>query len=550
MRGAAPSLTPIFPWRAAPRACHHPAMKRRALLASTLAAPALLRRAEAQGGRTLTIGIGGAFSSMDPHYHDLSPNHALTQHIFEPLITTDADGNPIPCLATGWESLEPTLWEVKLRPNVTWHDGTPFTADDVVFTLQRAPAVPNSPASMGQYIRPIARTEVMDPLTLRIHTETPVPLIPRLLSSFVIVSRKNGEGMETRDYNSGKAAVGTGPYRFVSYTPGDRAVFEASTTYWGGVQPWSRVVYRMIPNDSARVAALRAGDVDAIDNVPTRDVAAMRQVPGITVQTKVGQRLIYLYLDVGRERSPFVTDLRGNPIPNPMRDVRVRRAMTHSINREGIARQLMEGFSKPTGQLMPEGGMGFDPTIPVPAFDPALARRLLTEAGVGEGFAITLHTPNDRYVNDAEIAQALAQMWTRVGIRTTVNAMPSSVFFPRTPRDENSIALTGWSSNTAEPNTTLINLVATQMPERGWGTTRRASHYSNPETDALLERAFATIDPGQRAELYKEATRIGIMREVAAIPLHHQVNVWASRSHVTYAPRIWENTRAMEFKPV
>ncbi|RVT99525.1 ABC transporter substrate-binding protein [Rhodovarius crocodyli] len=523
-------------------------MQRRALIATPLAAPLLTRRAEAQG-RTLTIGIGGAFSSMDPHYHDLSPNHALTQHIFEPLITTDADGIPIPCLATSWQALEPTLWEIKLRPNVTWHDGSPFTADDVLFTFQRAPNVPNSPASMGQYIRPLTNVTTPDPLTLHIRTAAPVPLVPRMLSSFVIVSRKHGEGMDTRDYNSGRAAVGTGPYKYVSFTPGDRALFDANPAYWGGVQPWSRVVYRMIPNDSGRVAALRAGDLDAIDNVPTRDVAAMRQVPGITVQTKVGQRLIYLYLDVARERSPFVTDLRGNPIPNPLRDVRVRRAITHAINREGIARQLMEGFARPTGQFVPEGGMGYDPTIPVPAFDPALSRRLLAEAGLPEGFAITLHAPNDRYVNDAEIAQALAQMWTRVGIRTAVNAMPSSVFFPRTPRDENSIALTGWSSNTAEPNTTLINQVATQMPERGWGTTRRASHYSNPETDAIIERALATIDPTERAELYKEAIRIGIMRDVATIPLHHQVNVWATRSHVSYAPRIWETTRAMEFRP-
>ena len=508
---------------------------------------AMLGAAQAQP--TLTIATGGAFTSMDPHFHDLSPNHALTQHVFDTLVHTDADGRPTPGLALSWQPITPTAWEIRLRPGVTFHDGTPFTADDVVFTHARAPTVPGSPASMGQYIRPVTRIEVVDPLTLRFHTDRPVPLMPMMMSTYAIISRRHGEGAETRDYNSGRAAIGTGPYRFASYSPGDRASFTANPAYWGGAPAFSRVTLRMIPSDTARVAALRAGDVDAIDNVPTRDVAQLRGVPGITVQSRVGQRLIYLYVDVGRERSPYVTDLRGNPIANPMRDVRVRRALSQAINRDGIARQLMEGFSVPTGQLMPEGALGHDAAIAPDRYDPVAARRLLNEAGLPEGFAITLHGPNDRYINDAEIAQALAQMWARIGVRTTVATMPSSMFFARTPRDENSISLTGWSSSTGEADTSLINMVATPTPEKGWGTYLRASHYGNPETDALLERALATIDNAERGALYQQVIRLAVQRDLAMIPIHHQVNVWATRSHVRYAPRIWETTRAMEFRP-
>ena len=508
---------------------------------------AMLTTAQAQPA--LTIATGGAFTSMDPHFHDLSPNHALTQHIFEPLVATDSDGRPTPGLALSWEAVEPTMWRIRLRPGVTFHDGTPFTADDVVFTHARAPTVPGSPASMGQYIRPVQRIEVVDPHTMIFHTERPVPMMPMMMSSYAIVGRRNGEGAETRDYNSGRAVIGTGPYRFASYTPGDRAVLSANPGHWGGAPPFSRVTIRMIPSDTARVAALRAGDVDAIDNVPTRDVAQLRGIAGVTVQSRVGQRLIYNYLDVGRERSPFVTDNRGNPISNPLRDVRVRRALSLAINREGIARQLMEGFSVPSGQLMPEGALGHDPSIRPDPFDPAAARRLLAEAGYPDGFMMTLHGPNDRYVNDAEIAQALAQMWARIGVRTTVATMPSSMFFARTPRDENSISLTGWSSSSGEADTSLINMVATPTPEKGWGTYLRASHYANPETDALLDRALATIDPPARGSLYQQVIRLAVQRDLAVIPIHHQVNIWATRSHVRYAPRIWETTRAMEFSP-
>jgi len=519
-----------------------------AAVAASLALPASFVPARATD---LNLAVGGAFTSMDPHYHDLSPNHALTQHIFEPLVRTDAEMRPSPGLAVSWQALSDTLWEVKLRPGVTWHDGTPFTADDVVFTYSRVPHVPNSPTSMARYTRVVSWLEVVDDHTLRLHTEAPVPLMPMMMGAFAIISRRHGTDALTSDYNSGRAAIGTGPYRFVSYTPGDRAVFARSPNWWGPTQPWERVNYRMIPNDSARVAALRAGDVDAIDAVPTRDVASLRRAGNLRIIEKPGLRLIYLYVDSNRPVTPFVTDNNGRPLTvNPLADVRVRRALSMAINRPGMARQLMEGFAVPTGQLMPEGALGYDPSIPVPTYDVEGARRLLAEAGYPQGFRITLNGPNDRYVNDAEIVQAIAQFWTRIGVRTEVATMPASMFFSRGLRDEYSVSLTGWSSSTGEADTSLTVMAATPDPPRGRGSALRPSHYSNPAVDALVDLALATIDTRQREALYQETIRDAIQRDLAVIPLHHQVNIWATKPTLTYAPRLQENTRAMEFSPV
>jgi peptide/nickel transport system substrate-binding protein len=499
----------------------------------------------------LRIAVGGAFTSMDPHFFDLSPNHALTWHVFDRLVHPDADQRPTPGLATSWRALDDLTWEFKLRQGVRFQDGSPFTADDVVFTFERAPNVPNAPTSMGAYIRPVQRLEVVDPYTIRLHTAQPEPLIPQFMMPFAVIGRKQGEGMSTADYNSGKAAVGTGPYKLVSFDLGDRAVFVRNPDWWGPRQPWEKVTYRLIANDGARVAALQSGDVDAIDTVPTRDVARISRDPKLSVRSRPGLRLIYLYPDVGREQSPFVADRAGKPLPhNPIRDVRVRHALSLAINREGIRRRLMEGQSLPAGQAMPEGGMGYDPSIKADPYDPEGAKRLLAEAGYPDGFSITLHGPNDRYVNDEGIAQAIAQMWTRVGVRTAVQTSPASVFFSASARDEHSIQLTGWSTSTGEPDTHLKLMVATNDPPRGRGTRILASHYSNPEADAVIDRALAAIDQEQREKLYLQAIRIGFQRDLAVIPLHHQVNVWAMRQGIAYAPQLSEQTRAQEFSPV
>ncbi|MFO0188840.1 MAG: ABC transporter substrate-binding protein, partial [Alphaproteobacteria bacterium] len=219
--------------------------------------------------QNLTIGIGGSPTALDPHFYNASPNISLTQHMFDRLVEQDAEARLQPMLAESWRALSDTLWEFKLRPGVKWHDGRDFTADDVVFTIERVPNVRNSPGTFAGMIRAITRAEIIDPLTIRFHTAAPHPLLPTELASVQIISRHAGTGAETEDYNAGRAAIGTGPYRLASYRQGDRTEFTRNDNYWAGPQPWARVSYRFIANDAARTAALLAGDVDVIDQVPS-----------------------------------------------------------------------------------------------------------------------------------------------------------------------------------------------------------------------------------------------------------------------------------------
>jgi peptide/nickel transport system substrate-binding protein len=496
----------------------------------------------------ISLAVGGAFTSLDPHYHNLTPNSALTQHLFDRLVNPDADLRPEPALARSWSAVAPNIWEFRLRDDARFHDGTPFTADDVAFTIARVSELRSGPGGYAIYTRPIQEVVVVNPQTVRLVTAAPAPLIPAFMAALPMIGRRNGEGASTSDYNSGRAAVGTGPYRLVSYMPGDRAVFQRNEQWWGPAQPWNRVTVRLIANDSARIAALKAGDVDLIDQVPTRDARRLMDDRQISVFSKPGVRNIYLHLDLFRDETPFVTDLRGNRLrSNPLRDPRVRQALSIAINRTAIVAQVMDGYASPSGQFLPEGAMGNDPGLAPDAYDPAAARRLLAEAGYPEGFAVTLHGSNDRYVNDAQVLQAVAQMWTRIGVRTQIEALPSSTYFTRSARDEFSIGLLGWGTGTGEADSPLSSLVATRDRSRGRGASNR-SGYSNATLDRLLDQALSTLEPPARENLYRQASRIAIA-DRAIVPLHHQVNLWAARSGLVYDGRSDERTMAMSLRP-
>ena len=497
---------------------------------------------------TLTVGVGGAFTSLDPHYHNLGPNNVLADYVFSRLVRPDPAFNPEPDLATSWAAISPTTWEFKLRQGVTFTDGTPFTADDVVFTFGRIPTVLNSPSSFNFAVKPIDRIEVIDAYTVRFHTNEPQPLLPYNLGSVRIVSRKNGEGAGTAGYNTMKAAIGTGPYRVTEFVVGDHVTFRRNDAWWDTKPVWDTVNVRVIANNASRDAALQSGDVDAIDQVPTRDVAGLRKNPRVSIMASPGQRLIYLFVDTQREQSPFVTDSAGKPLAsNPLRDVRVRRALSLAINRDGIRDRIMDGFAVPTGQLMPESASGYDPSVRPDPYDPAMARKLLSEAGFPNGFGITLHGPNDRYVNDSAVVEAVAQGWTRIGVKTIVDTMPSATFFGRTLRAEFSASLRGWASDSGEASSNLIQIVASSNPGKGRGAVFDPSHYANAGLDALIERAVATIDPVAREELYREAIREA-MPEEPVIPIHHQVNVWALRKGLTMRQRMQEGVRAWDVR--
>ena len=497
----------------------------------------------------LKIGLKSEPSSMDPHYHNLTPNNMMATYTFDKLIKQDNKQNLKPGLAVSWKPISDLTWEFKLRQGVKFHDGSPFTAEDVKFTLERGPKVPNSPSSFSRYMGHIKKIEIVDPHTIRFTTADPFPLMATYLSTFTVISKKHGEGAATKDYNSGKAMIGTGPFKFVEWIPGDRIVYTRNDEYWGEKSEWEKVIVKPISNSSARVAALLAGDVDLIDFVPTADIEKLKKNQKLTMERSVSNRVIYLHIDSNRDVSPFVTDKNGQAMTkNPLKDVRIRRAISMAINRPAIVSKVMEGNAIAAGQLLPPGFFAVSPNLKPVEYDPEGAKKLMAEAGWADGFGLTIHGPNNRYVNDAKICQAVAQMLTRVGIQTKVDTMPKNVFFPRGSKLEFSFMLVGWGSGTGEPSSPLGALLHTYDKESGYGSTNRG-RFSNKEMDAALEEALRSVDREKHKNLLIKATEIA-MREVGIIPLHYQVNIWALQKGLTYTARTDAYTLAVDVHKV
>jgi peptide/nickel transport system substrate-binding protein len=508
------------------------------LIAFSLAAPAA----------DLSIALGGDVTSMDPHFHNLTPNNNIGAHVFETLVAKDAGGRFKPALAESWRAVDDTTWEFKLRKGVRFHDGSIFTAADVVFSIDRIPNVPNSPSPFTAYTKQVTEKIVVDPWTLRLKSAAPYPQMPIDISTVLIVSSKAAAGATTDDFNTGKATVGTGPFKFVRWQRGDRIELARNDAYWGPKAPWDRVTFRIITSDPTRVASLLAGEVRAIENVPTADLAKLSRNKDLAVYRTVSVRLMYLHLDTARDKTPFVTDKAGKPLDrNPLKDLRVRRAMSKAINRPALVERVMEGAAVATGQLMPVGFFGYTLALKPEQYDPDGAKKLLAEAGYPDGFGLTLHAPNNRYVNDEQIAQTIAQMLARVGIQTRVDAMPASVYFSRGSKLEFSFMLVGWGADTMEASSPLKALLATFSKDKGMGTANRG-RYSNPKLDAVLEQALATVNDFNRERLLREATELGV-GDLGIIPLYHQHNLWAARRGIAYEARADERTYAHEFKP-
>ena len=513
-----------------------------------LAAVSILFIASSALAADLSIGLGAEITAIDPHFHNLTPNNNVANHIFETLVAKDARGALKPALAESWRPIDDLTWEFRLRRGVKFHDGADFTAADVAFSLDRVPMVPNSPSPFTTYSKQITEKMIVDPYTIRLKTAAPYPLMPNDMGTIMIVSARAAKGATTEDFNSGKAAIGTGPFRFVRWQKGDRIELARFDRYWGTKPSWDRVILRIITSDPTRVASLLAGEVRAIENVPTADVARVAKHPELSLYRIVSHRVMYLHIDSNRDRTPFATDKAGKPLErNPLRDVRVRRAISKAINRQALVERVMEGAARATGQLMPEGMFGYTPALKPEPYDAEGARKLLAEAGYPDGFGLTLHGPNDRYVNDDAVLQTVAQMLTRVGIAAKVETMPSSVYFTRANKLEFSLFLVGWGSDTAEASSPLKALLATYNNQKGMGQANRG-RYSSAKMDALLEQALATVDDGRREKLLQQATEVA-MSDLGIIPLYHQENVWATRKGVVYAPRADERTFAHEFRP-
>ncbi|HUP96526.1 MAG TPA: ABC transporter substrate-binding protein [Usitatibacter sp.] len=506
--------------------------------------------AHAQKERDVSIGLQAAITSIDPHYHNLSPNNSLLLHIYEPLVKRDGNQKLVPGLATSWKALDDTTWEFKLRKNVKFHDGTPFTAEDVVATYKRVPNVPNSPSSMATFTKPIVDTRIVDPHTIVFKTAAPHVLLPSDLGSVYIVPKAIAEKATTDEFNSGKAAIGTGPYKFAEYVPNQRVVLKANYGYWGGEEPWDKVTFKILSNPAARVAALLSGDVQMIETVPTADITQLAADKKFALADKVSNRVIYVHLNQWNDKTvPFVTAKDGKPLDkNPFKDARVRKALSMAINRDAIADRVMEKKAVPAAQLLPDFFYGTSKKLKPPKYDPEGAKKLLAEAGYPNGFTMTIHGPNNRYINDDKVAQAIAQFYSRAGIEARVETMPSSVYFTRATKGDFGYMLLGWGTESGEQGSSLRSLLATHDPAKGMGVTNRG-RYSNPAFDKQVTDALVTMDDKKRESMIQQAAETA-MNDTALIPIHYEVSTWATAKGLKYTARTDQYTLATDLKPV
>ena len=357
---------------------------------------AMMAAAPALAQEVLTIGVRSEASSLDPHWTQLSADVQVHEHIFEKLVGLDSASQPIPGLAVSWEPINDTTWEFKLREGVTWHDGEPFTAEDVIFTFDRLKAgISGAPASPAFQLDKGGKSwEAIDDLTVHITTDGPYPTVAEDLAMLPIIAAHAAEGVtESVDFNNGVAAIGTGPFMYDTFNPGDSITLVKNPNWWGGEVEWDQVVFRPVTQDASRLAALLNGDVDIIDYPPTVDLPQLQEDPNFTVSTIPSDRLIYL-MPGYKHVEPFITDANGEPmVPNPLRDWRVRKALSLAINREAIRDRIMGGASLPAKNIVPPGFFGYIDGLEADPYDPEQAQALLEEAGYGDGFNIVLHGP-------------------------------------------------------------------------------------------------------------------------------------------------------------
>jgi peptide/nickel transport system substrate-binding protein len=509
--------------------------------------------------QTLRIALSAETTSADPLNYALTPNNTLRQHVFEALVDMDAELAPQPGLAESWTREGDLSWTFRLRPGVRFHNGQPFTAADVLFTYCRAQNNKDEVVqSYSRIVRRLANVEVLDDSSVRVTTKEPEPLLLNDLSNLTILPRSlinnarldfsagedcgfAGPWPGAAQFNDGSAAIGTGPYRVVSYSRNATTELRRNDDYWGSKPHWQSL--RMTPVTAAgpRLAGLLAGDYDLIESPATGDLPRLRENAGIRISAKPTTRLIFIQFDAGRSPSPFVNGGQGK---NPLQDARVRQALSLAIDRRAIESRVMDGIALPAAQFLPESMAGTIPGLPVLPYDPARAKELLKQAGYPDGFSFTFHATNNRYINDARLAQVLAQFWQRIGVKVELDAMPSSVFFGRRGKREFSVSMGGWGSDAAETLMFFSTWLMSTDRERGLGTSNYGG-WSDARFDELAGRAKVTMDDATRIDLLRQAGQVAL-EQMPVIPIQFESAVWAFRKGLAYPGRVDQTTMATE----
>ena len=510
---------------------------RAAVFAAALLLPAF---ATAQ---TLRWASQGDPQTMDPHSQNEILTNAMNGQVYETLVQRDRRLGLVPGLATEWQRLSPTRWRVKLREGVRFHDGSPFGPDDVVFSVERAKA----PTSMIRaYANALGTARRVDANTVEFDLPKFNPIFLEHLSLVQIMSRawcEKHDAMRPLDFKNREErytalhANGTGPWRLVSRQPDVRTVYRRNADWWGRFEGnLQEVVYTPIRSDATRTAALVSGEIDFVLDPAPQDLARLRRHPAVQVIDGTENRVLFIGMDQGRDELLY-SSVKGR---NPFKDARVRRALYQAVDIEAIRAKLMRGQALPTGAVMPSPrGVFEDPELErrLP-HDLAAARALMAEAGWAQGFEVTLDCPNNRYINDEEICQALAAMWAQLNVRVRVNAMPRAQYFAKMEKLDTSMYLLGWGGAITDAETTLTPIYRSRgsggVGDYNWGQVR------NPELDRLAAASSEEPDPARREQLIRAAVREH-NAQVHHIPLHRQVIPWAARKgvEVVHRPDNW-----------
>ena len=483
---------------------------------------------------TLRVSNQGDVQSMDPHSLNETLQLSFTGNVYESLIERDKNMALTPLLATKWTQQSPTVWRFELRQGVLFHDGAPFTADDVVFTFKRAAG---DGSDMKGYTNPIKAVRKVSDFVVDIETTLPYPILPDTLTTLGMMSKKwceENKAEQPVDRRKGIEntasfkANGTGPFRLKERQPSVRTVIVRNFNYRSKIESnVDEIVFTPIGNDATRVAALLSGETDVMEPVPLQDVERVKSTGNITVLQGPELRTIFLGMDQKRDELLF-SSVKGK---NPFKDVRVRRAFYQALDIETIKSRVMRGASVPSALMVGAAVRGYqaDMNKRLP-YDVEAAKKLLTEAGYPNGFEVTMNCPNDRYVNDSAICQAVAANLARIGVKVNLQAETKVSYFPKILRRDTSFYLLGWTPSTVDSHDVLTAIMATPT-DKGQGQFNLGA-YSNPKIDELTSKIQSETDDKKRNEMIREAFKIH-QDDVGHIPLHQQALAWAYSNKVS-----------------
>lgn len=506
-------------------------------LLTTVALAALL--ASGAQAQVLRWASQGDPQTMDPHSQNESMTNMMNGQVYERLVMRDRNLNIVPSLAVSWQQTSPTVWRFKLRPNVKFHDGTPLTADDVVYSINRG----KEPTSqIAVYANAVGKPVAIDPLTVEFQLEKVNPIFLQHLDALWIMSKpwseknKVTKPLDFKNKEESYAsfnANGTGPFMLASRAPGIKTTYKRNPNWWGKFEGnVQEIVYTPISNDATRLAALVSGEIDFVLDPAPRDVPRLRNTAGVKVIDGPENRVVFIGMDQSRDELLY-SSVKGK---NPFKDLRVRKALYEAVDIETMKTKLMNNQAVPTGGNTPSPLAAYnDPAIETRLpYDLANARKLMAEAGYADGFEVTLDCPNNRYINDEEICITLASMWSKIGVKVRVNAMPRATYFPKMEKYDTSMYMLGWGGAVTDAETTLTPVMRTVAP--GGAGTFNYGRVSNPKFDQLAIQSSSEGDPKKREQLVKAAL-LEWKEQVHTIPLHRQVIPWAARSNVEVVHR-------------